>query len=152
MKIALIKENLVVSIVLVNSIEEILPLDKSYQNFIDLEGISPEPRVGFSYIDNEFIDPDNNEASGASVNMKITRLALLNRFTDLELAYYETALASSIPLKILDKKLFAATYIDLARSDTMAGINALVSAGILTQNRANAVLSTEPTELEVYKG
>ena len=151
MKFAFIKEDIVVSIVLSTDIDSLLPVPAGYQNIVDLSGFVPEPSVGWVFTNNKFSNPIDEKMSQVPKNKKITRLALLNRFTDMELAMYETALQSSIPLKILDKKLFAATYIDLDRDDTKMGINALGSAGILTSERVNYILNAEPSETELYR-
>lgn len=151
MKFAYIKENIVVSIVLADSINELLPLDTKFSNIVELTDFLPEPQVGWSFINNVFIDPQTNQMAQASVNKKITKLALLNRFTNTELALYEQAIAVSIPLKILDKKLFATTYVDLNRQDTIQGILALVSANIISQQRADEILNTLPNSTELYR-
>ena len=151
MKFAYILNDKVSLVVEAESIDELLPLDKKWSNLIDLSAFDPQPDYGWEFKDNVFTNPNTNEVAGVAVNKKITKLALLNRFTPTELATYETALASSIPLKVLDKKLFAASFIDLDRADTIAGINYLVPS-ILTSERASEILNAIPTETELYKG
>lgn len=77
---------------------------------------------------------------------RVTRLALRNRFTGGEKAALYTAAETSIPIKIYLDDLAAATYVDLARADTIASINSLVGT-ILTQERATAIL-TDPVQPE----
>lgn len=151
MKFAYISNGKIALIVDAESIDELLPLDKKWENIMDLSQFSPEPSYGWEFKDNKFTNPDTNEVAGVAINKKITKLALLNRFTSMELAIYETALASSIPLKILDKKLFAASFVDLERPDTIAGISALVPS-ILTAERAHSILTDIPTDIEIYRG
>ena len=151
MKFAYISNGKIASIVEANSVEELMPLDKKWENLMDLSQFSPEPSFGWEFKDNKFTNPETNEVAGVAVTMKITKLALLNRFTPTELATYETALASSVMLKVLDKKLFAASFIDLDRADTIAGINALVPT-ILTTERATQILTAIPTDIEIYRG
>lgn len=152
MNVAYLKEDKVVLIVEASSIEELLPLDKKYQNLVDLSFFTPEPKVGWLFIDNQFIDPSDYSSPGNVIPTKITKLALLNRFTMSELIAYEAGLAASSALKILDKKLFAATYIDLSRQDTIDGIGYLVTAGILTSERCSEILNAQPTTIELYQG
>ena len=83
---------------------------------------------------------------------KISKLAFLNRFTTTELVSFYTAVNSNVQMQILEKKLMAAQFIDLKRSDTILAVNVLVQLGMLTISRASEILNTEPTELEVYNG
>ena len=45
-----------------------------------------------------------------------------------------------------------ATFIDLSRADTIAGVNALETAGILADGRANEILTNPITSEEEYIG
>lgn len=153
MKFAYIQSDKVVKIVEADSIEELLPLDFQYANLVELTGFTPEPQVGWWFQNNKFRDPTLVDGASQSVkNTKITKLSLLNRFTLEELYAYETALESSILLKVLDKKLFASMYIDLASEETVFGIQALASNGIISASRANEILQTDALDSELYKG
>jgi hypothetical protein len=55
-------------------------------------------------------------------------------------------------VKVLMDKLSSATYIDLARVDTQRGIGLLALAGIITSARANEILKTKPSNIEIYRG
>ena len=48
--------------------------------------------------------------------------------------------------------LSVATFIDLQRPDTIAAVNCLATAGIITLDRATEILTTPPTEVELYRG
>lgn len=88
-----------------------------------------------------------------SANFKITKLSFLNRFTDLELASFYTAVNSDIGMQILEKKLMAALFIDLKDSMTIYAVSILKSVGIIqTQARVDEILNTAPTEGELYNG
>jgi len=153
MKYAYIKENIVVDIVDVEVESQLNLMDKTIQNIVELTGFSPEPQISWLFKDSRFIDPASPDAASLAARPKrISKLAFLNRFTNTELATYEAALANSILLRVLDKKLFASTYVDLSRQDTIDGVKALVQVGIITQTRAGQILNTEPIEIEIYKG
>lgn len=152
-KFAYLQEDKIVLIVEVESVDELLPLDKKYQNLVELTGFDPEPKIGWYFENNKFRDNTSaSNVSGPVKQTKITRLAFINRFTLQESVAYEMALTSSPVLRALDKKLSASTYVDLSRPDTIAGIQALASVGILTPSRASEILNTEPTAIELYKG
>lgn len=150
MKLALIKENIVVEIREVNS-ESDISNGRDFQNIIDVTNSSPMPTIGWLLSGTELIGP-NGENSNQINSKRISKLSLLNKFTNSELAAYYTAVEANMSLKILDKKLFAAEFIDLSRPDTIAGIQALASVGIITNNRATEILTTLPSEEEKYKG
>ena len=87
---------------------------------------------------------------------RITRLAFRNRFTQaekvtLELAALDNPAASTAQrqqaaaLRSYLKDLDAATFVDLERPDTVAGVQSLGAAGLLAEGRAAAIL-TAPSE------
>lgn len=87
------------------------------------------------------------------VNYKITKLSFLNRFTDLELASFYTAVNADVGMQILEKKLMAALFIDLKDSMTAYAVSILKTVGIIqTQARVDEILNTVPTEGELYNG
>ncbi|MBL0233226.1 MAG: hypothetical protein IPQ08_06135 [Chitinophagaceae bacterium] len=126
-------------------------IQSSTHQVVDISLMDPQPVVGWILQGNKLVPPAGQTATPS---MKISKLALLNRFTNTELATYYTAIQSNIGLLILDKKLFAAEYIDLNRADTIYGINVLASAsvGIITSARATAILTNPVTEVERHKG
>lgn len=92
----------------------------------------------------------------------ITKLAFRNRFqaqekVTIEIASLDNpaatmeqrALAAS--LRTYQADLQAATYIDLQRPDTRAGVLALEQYGLIAAGRAAQILDTLPTEVERYK-
>ena len=87
---------------------------------------------------------------------RITRLAFRNRFTQaekvaLELAALDNPAASTAQrqqaaaLRSYLKDLDAATFVDLERPDTVAGVQSLGAAWLLAEGRAAAIL-TAPIE------
>lgn len=94
---------------------------------------------------------------GESVDdMRITRLGFLDRFTDAEAIAIDlssigvTVEAASIRRFVA--KVNAAQYIDLAREDTIAGVNALEQMGLIDEGRALEILSPPVTDDERYEG
>ena len=84
---------------------------------------------------------------------KLTRLAFLNRFTDAEAVVIDLASidnpAGTNPERVGQasirrymQKINAATFVDIARDDTIAGVNALESLGLIAVGRAVEILST----------
>jgi hypothetical protein len=99
-------------------------------------------------------------ANSAASNLKITVLAFRNRFTQNEKIAIEMAsldnpsattqarmLAAS--LRVMNSDLAVATFVDLARPDTIAGVQSLETYGIIGAGRASAILNTPPTATEL---
>lgn len=95
----------------------------------------------------------------AAANMKITVLAFRNRFTQaekiaIELASLDNPSASmqqrqlAASLRVMAADIAVATYVDLARQDTIQGVTALETYGIIGAGRANTILTTVPTSIE----
>lgn len=77
----------------------------------------------------------------------ITRLAFLNRFTDAEAISIDLASIGATEqeagLRRYMNKVNAATFIDLARPDTRAGVQALEAGGVLAAGRAAEILDSD---------
>jgi hypothetical protein len=116
---------------------------------IPLEGGSPV-EAGWLYDGSVFTAPDPVAVLEAR---KVTRLAFLSRFTDaeaitLDLASQGATVQAATMRRYLSK-VSAATYIDLDRGDTRAGVIALEGAGILAAGRALEILDApiQPDEV-----
>jgi hypothetical protein len=116
---------------------------------IPLEGGSPVA-AGWLYDGSVFTAPAPVAVIEAR---KVTRLAFLSRFTDseaitLDLASQGATVEAATMRRYLSK-VNAATYIDLDRGDTRAGVIALEGAGILGAGRALEILDApiQPSEL-----
>ncbi len=90
---------------------------------------------------------------------KITKLAFRNRFTQTEKVALEIACldnpaapmparAQAAALRASQLDVAAATFIDLSRADTRAGVQTLEAAGLLAAGRATVILDTPPTDVE----
>lgn len=98
-----------------------------------------------------------------SGSWQITKLAFRNRFTQAEKVATEIA-ALDVPAAPMQQRAMAAalrssqqdvtvaTFIDLKRADTRAGVQTLETAGLLAAGRAAAILDTPPTAVEVWNG
>lgn len=77
-------------------------------------------------------------------DMRITRLAFLDRFTDAEAVQIDLAsigaTVEAAQVRRYLHKVNSATHIDLARADLQAGVQALEAAGLLAAGRALAIL------------
>ena len=98
-------------------------------------------------------------AAKAAQGKQITRLAFRNRFTTAEKVALEIAgldnPAASMPeraqaaaLRANQADLAAATFVDLTRPDTRAGVQMLEAAGLLSPGRALEILDAPVTPLE----
>lgn len=83
---------------------------------------------------------------------KITKLAFKQRMTQAErIAIREAAKTNGMVYDFQDL-LDSATYVDLTRQDTIAGVNQLEEAGLLGAGRANEILTAPVQPEEAYKG
>lgn len=71
----------------------------------------------------------------------LTRLAFMELFTSDELEAIYTAARTVVAVEVYLDKLKVSDVIDLANSATVAGIGKLQSAGLLTAERAAAILA-----------
>lgn len=93
--------------------------------------------------------------------VRITRLAFRSRFTQaekvaLELASLDNAVApmaqrqQAAALRVYLADVEAATFIDLTRADTRAGVQTLESGGLIAAGRAAQILDTPPAAHEAF--
>lgn len=89
-------------------------------------------------------------------DLRITRLAFLDRFTDAEAVAIDLAsLGATVQAAGLRRylhKVNSAQHIDLARADLQAGVQALEAAGLLAAGRAEQILTAPITDVERYRG
>lgn len=94
-----------------------------------------------------------------TLDNKVTVLAFRNRFTQAEKIAIDLAsidnpngttqqrqLAAS--LRVMNADLAVASFVDLSRADTIAGVQTLEAYGIIGQGRAAAILSTTIQDFE----
>jgi hypothetical protein len=148
MILAIVNNDVVTAVIMTQDDSSYGQYAQNAQAAIDVTNLTPWPQVGWIFTGNQLLPPS------VSSSGKITKLAMLQRFTVPErlatLTYVE-ANPSSVPA-ILMQNIMVATYVDLNRADTQAGINYLVYAGLITQDRAVQILTTAPSALEIYTG
>ena len=79
----------------------------------------------------------------------ITKLAMRNRFTFAEKTAIETAAETDAEVRVLQKDLEAASFVDLSSADTIAGIGLYTAKGLIVSPRDQEILTAEVTQLEV---
>ena len=76
---------------------------------------------------------------------RITQLEFLNRFTQAERVTIRTAAKQSVPIEDYLALVSAATFIDITRADTIAGVQALEQLGLIGAGRAAEILDEDQT-------
>lgn len=114
--------------------------------------VNEYPIEDFDHVE---FDPDSPVAQPWPGQWHITKLAFRSRFAPAERAAITYAARQSTPQAAAVQSYLddvqAATYIDLQRPDTRAGVMGLEAAGLLAAGRAAAILDTEPAESERYR-
>ena len=112
--------------------------------------------------DSMHADEMNARAAKANEGWRITKLAFRNRFTMGEKVAMEIAALDNPAAPMAQRQQAAAlranlsdtasaTYIDLTRPDTRAGVQALEAAGLLAAGRAAEILDSPVVDSERYK-
>jgi len=140
---ALVRNNIIVDIADL-SYSQIENIGAIYSSVIEIENMTPQPKIGWTY------DGTILSAPG----WRITRLAMRQRFTVTELLAIMTYVNTNPSgiVAMLMQNLTVATFVDLKRSDTIAGIQVLVGYGLVTSDRAGIILNTSPSVEEAYTG
>lgn len=77
---------------------------------------------------------------------RITQLEFLNRFTQAERVAIRTVAKTQVPIEDYLALVSAATFIDITRPDTIAGVQALETFGLIGVGRAAAILDEDTTD------
>jgi hypothetical protein len=141
---ALVQDYAVVAIQTIDP-SQYASLSSQYQAVIDITDMLPQPQVGWTFNGSSLVSNGVNPTT-------ITKLAMRERFTLAEMAAILAASVSNFTLQAILQNQQIATFIDLARPDTIAGINYLVSLGLITPARATQILTTPPSATEIYQG
>lgn len=151
--LALIASGVVVNVVVGNPSE--------FPGAIDITGLNPRPGPGWTYANGDFDPPAAIDPEPRDYGAKITKLAFRQRLTDPVLVAIEMAAIHNpngttqqqqfaAQLRVMLENVRVATFIDLARPDTRAGVQALQAAGLLPS--AAAVLDAPVQAHEVPVG
>jgi len=149
MLVALVQDDTVQSVQNLTD-DQISAIGNQYEAIIDVSDPTVYPTTpvaGWVFNGVTLVPP-----GGSPATWRITKLAMLQRFTLTERLGILTYIGSnpvSVPAVLL-QNIQVATFVDLTRADTVTGINYLVSLGLITSARATAILTTPPTDLEVY--
>jgi hypothetical protein len=131
-KFAILKSNIVDAIAIADT-----PLDTGHV-WVDLTDISPEPGPGWFYNNGVFTQPPAPLLSAKI----ITKLAFRFRFTDAEYAGIITAAKTDAEVQVWYDTFNMVTAINLDNQRTKDGVANLVSKNLLTQSRADEILTT----------
>ena len=151
MLLALVQNNVVCGIYQPVDDADNVKISSQFQNAIDITNVYPQPQIGWLFNGNQLLDPLGNQP----VDWRITKLAFRERFTTAELlgilAASQVAGTEGLILQMMLQNQSLATFIDLSRSDTQAGVAQLVTFGLLTSGRAYTILNTPPVSTEKYQ-
>ena len=154
MRYALIENNKVKNVILADE-EFISNMTETYQHIEDLDNLPLGDKIsaGWGWDPSGFTEPP--ALPEAPVERKVTRLAFLNRFTDAEAIALDLAsigaTVEAASIRRYMQKVNAATFIDIERDDTIAGVNQLEAVGLIGPGRAEVILTAPITELERAK-
>ena len=139
-KFAIVKGSVVDGIALADG-----PLETD-GTWIDLEGVSPQPSPGWSYEDGVFTAPVLPEPP--KMPPIITKVAFRFRLTDLEYIGIMQAAKTEIIVAAWVETFNMVSQINLDDERTIAGIRQLVEFDLLTDNRAEEILTAavQPNE------
>jgi hypothetical protein len=156
MRYALIENNKVKDVILADE-EFISNMTETYQHIEDLNNhpLGNIISTGWGWDPSGFTEPPATPEPPAPVERKVTRLAFLDRFTDaeaiaLDLASIGTTIEAASIRRYM-QKVNAATFIDLARDDTITGVRQLETVGLIGTGRADRILLDPITEFERAK-
>lgn len=138
-KFAIVKGGVVDSIALAES-----PLGTDGQ-WIDLDGVSPPPGPGWSYDGTTFSAPPVPVDAREPI---ITRFAFASRLTDAEYVGIIGAAKADVAVEAWLAKFNMVSQINLGDPRTADGVALLVAKSLLTQARADAILTAPVQEDE----
>lgn len=149
MYVLLIKDGSVENCISADSVERAQQFYPDYTCIERTSSVGP----GWKYINGSFVEPEPIIIPGT---YKITKLAFLTRFTDMEAIGIDMAsqgaTVEAASVRRYLSKVNNAEYIDLERVDTRTGVLQLEELGFLTAGRALQILNTPAQPHEIYKG
>lgn len=115
---------------------------------------------GAEYLDGAWVNPtppEPQEPPPAALEPRhITRLAFLSRFSDAEAIAIDLAsqgaTQQAAAMRRYQSKINAATYVDLDRADTRAGVQALELMGLISAGRGEVILDAAVQDTERFRG
>lgn len=142
MQYALIKNNIVENVIVAEPdfIETILD---QYQHIEPLDTLHEQGLgvgIGWTFENNEFKAPVIPEEVVVP-KTTLTKLEYMDRFTDAELAAIYAAAKTSVEVEIWLGRFKLSSKINLTDERTIAGVNALETAGLIATGRAAEILA-----------
>jgi hypothetical protein len=105
-----------------------------------------------TYFDNGTFGVVETQFGGGSADMRITKLAFKQRFTQAERIAIREAAQTVPEVYDFEDLVNSASFIDLARPDTIAAVHYIEAGGLIAEGRAVEILSPPVTEIEQYRG
>lgn len=132
-----------------------------FPDAIDITDLMPRPGPGWMFDGVTFAPPAPLLAPVAA--RLVTRLAFRNRFTQAELVTLEIASlddpTAAMPerqqaagIRVMMASLATATFVDLDRPDTRAGVQQLEAGGLIAVGRAAQILDAPVAPAEIPVG
>lgn len=109
--------------------------------WIDASAVSPAPVGGWTYTSGSFAPPVAKLPAAPVPVTQLTPLQFMALLEPSEETAIATAALSNAAILLWLVKTSGASYISLTDPQTVAGVNAMVTAGLLTQARATAILA-----------
>lgn len=131
-----------------NIVENIAIADDAFNStWFDITSIDPQPGIGWIYNEGVFVPPFEPSRVSLLPNI-ITKVAMLTgRLTQAEFVSILTAAKMDPAVEAWKYVFDSSTQVDLDSKNTKDGIALLVSKSLLTQERADKIL-TDPVQPE----
>jgi hypothetical protein len=113
-------------------------------HWVCIDGLAVKPGPNWTYDGANFSPPPPNPIPPPPPNI-ITKLAMIDRFTEAEYEGVLTAAKTDVQVQGWLDRFASANQVNLDDSRTVSGINLLVSKGLLTQQRGQEIL-TNPVQ------
>jgi hypothetical protein len=110
--------------------------------WILVDNVVPQPSPGWLYKNGVFSPPPEPPAPPVIDRWVIGKVAMISRFTPQEYVGIVSATKTDVEVQAWYDLFQAASKVDLKDQRTVAGINALVPKNLITQARADTILTT----------
>lgn len=114
--------------------------------WIDIDGLDPQPCAGWTYEDGSFVAP--KPPAPIKLPMVITKLAFRFRLTDAEYVGILQMAKNEIAVAAWVETFNMVSQVNLEDARTIAGVQQLVDLDLLTEERADEILTApvQPSE------
>jgi hypothetical protein len=117
--------------------------------WILVDNVVPQPSAGWLYENGVFSPPPKPPTPPVIDTWVISKVAMISRFTPQEYVGIVGATKTDVEVQAWYDLFQAASRVDLKDQRTVSGINSLVGKNLLTQARADTILTTpaQPNEI-----